>query len=260
MPRTKTKDPTFAEIVKHYSLSVPKNIDEEVERTIEGLTKLVGAGAFHQNEPEFWSGIKNLVERYFSLQLAKKYTPVSNELTNLKREISVTVHPRYGGEQQTYLQMPLFACARLDQNMIYWKKDIPAGEGRADVEMKAAAPRLPGSTRVKAREAIAYGYEVSAQARRTKTIGDLLTFSDETMPEPEEDLRILWIPRDEDLNVKVTVPTPPDPDPALVLAYKSHFFLVDLWDITEEKPFQHYLREYAGIVNLDPFKPTGGTE
>lgn len=259
MPRTKTKkihDPTFSELIQGYTKPVPQDIDGEINATLDGLEKLAQVGSLHEGEDAYWDSITALTERYFALQLSKKYAPISTGLVHLTRSAKASVGDQYN-EDLVNLQIPLFAIVPgFREKRWEWSEQIRTGRG-GTIKISADTPYVPAEIMAKGREAMAYSDEVRSKALRERTLGDLIAFSGKKLPMPNHDLSILWIPRDEDLAVDIEIPRQPDPDPALVLGYRSHYFLVDKWNIKEERPLDHYLREYSGIVNLDPFKATG---
>ena len=61
----------------------------------------------------------------------------------------------------------------------------------------------------------------------------------------------IWRPRSEDINLEFMLPPLlPDKDPALGMKFRKSWYIVGRWDVEQEKPFEHYLREYA-LTDLD---------
>lgn len=245
MGKAQPKEPTFSELLEQHQLQMPSSLDQEIDKTLLGLDTLVRRSAFHEGEEQYQTSVSNLIERYFSLEFARKYQPHSAELLDLGRDVTVSNHP----QDSDVFRIPLFVNAKLLERK--WSKEYTRST-REKVTIQADVPRLPPSVADHAREALSYVAEITARAYTKPVLGDLLAFTTRKFPIPEGDLRILWIPRDEELRVQVQ--RIPDPDPALMLSYKNTLFLVDKWNTKGEKPFEHYLREYAGMNTITPMQ------
>lgn len=241
MPKAQPKEPTFSELLEQHQLQMPLSLDQEIDKTLLGLDTLVRRSAFHEGEEQYQTSVSNLIERYFSLEFARKYQPHSAELLDLGRTITIPNH----GRDNEVVRIPLFVTANLLERK--WSKEY-VNNSREKVVMNVDTPRLPPSVADHAREALSYVAEVTSRAYTKPVLGDLLAFTTRKLPLPDGKLQILWIPRDEDLRIEVQ--RIPDPDPALMLSYKDTLFLVDKWNTKDEKPFEHYLREYAGMGSI----------
>jgi hypothetical protein len=255
-------EPTFGELLQAHTLKAPQNLEEEITKTLDGLGKLTRRGYMHQNDAEYWTSISMLVERYFCYRLAQKLEPLNGSLFNLKRHATATVAYNARGtilKHDHTIELPLFASVFIEEPQWTWDRKVShTFEGyntaEAEIKFRVPAPYIPEPTREKLLHAGAYVNEVLAQSLKEKTLGELLMFSKQEFKKPTHDFRTIWIPRDEDLQIKFAVTREPDRDPAAILCYQSSNFIVDKWNISAEKPCDRILQEYAGIQNLEPFK------
>ncbi|MBI4144741.1 hypothetical protein HY493_00855 [Candidatus Woesearchaeota archaeon] len=253
------KVPTFTELLEFHTLERPASLDDEIKGTLDGIAHVTSRSALHVNDENYWSAVSSLVQRYFCFQLAKRYKPLSSDIFQLKRNVIAEVPRHADGRHQETFAIPLFAVVhpmtKTWSHEHAWEgADTYGRKANNTLHVEATVPRMPQAIVDKALEALAYVSEVKAGARREKALGELLTFSGKAFPQPTEDLRTIWIPRDEDLKVWVEVKRQPERDPALLLKYEDNHFIVGTWNIESERAMEHYLREYAGVLDSKPFK------
>ena len=111
------------------------------------------------------------------------------------------------------------------------------------VTVTVAVPETPPSVTERGRKALGLFYKTLGEAMSDPKTSDLF----ENLEKPT--LETIWIPAIQSLNVKVeekvTLAPRPNPDPALLLRHSGRYYLVGLWNIGDELPFEHILREFS---------------
>jgi hypothetical protein len=113
-------------------------------------------------------------------------------------------------------------------------------EAPVTLSVCAAVPEVPPALASLGDDAL-LAYFTQAKALRKSQRKDA--------PVEKPSLRVLWAPTPESLYCKGEIPQPAPRDPALVLDIpdggKHYRHVIATWNIGEEKPFRHWLAEYA---------------
>lgn len=276
---------TLKEIIEKHTPAVLPDADQVAVE----LDALRQAEPYHCELPTFSDVREDLTnkffESYFRGCLSDRYRPISEELFSLRRQIRVRATDRgigipreintkdlkfdpatipafavinYGARQWDYTGLVQGAVSKTDYNnrKIREKKQF---EFRVFVN----APLLTSRVKAEAAEAMAFAYEVCASTlRNPAALRNLMYHSAGENDTPEQiitdvtspELKVLWKPNAEDLIFKLKTPEPPNKDPALLLCFNKAHYLVTTWDIPNESPFRHYLKEFT--TGNTP-KPTG---
>ncbi len=114
----------------------------------------------------------------------------------------------------------------------------------------AAVPEAPLATAELGRKAIGVYYGILAEILSNSTTSDLFAL------EETPTLETMWIPTPHSLqftkvktikvlSVEKSIPKPQSYDPALLLKHRDRYYVVGLWDINDELPFEATLREFT---------------
>lgn len=241
-------DSPTAEILKSF---LEKALSDEATATareaeksllLSGLERTVAYIPLTSEVDAKSNAITGFVREYFSLTISEMYPQISTELQNLTRTVNV-VGKRDYHEIKADIEVPVFAHAVFGKQD-NWEKayQIADAENRytAQGTLSSKMPCPTIAIREKAKEAIAYCYDLESRAMTVPVLGDLL-LARNNMPRPSKaDLWVLWKPKEFKMNItKIT-----DNDPILALAWENRMYLVATWDAKEEEPYKHYLAEF----------------
>lgn len=195
--------------------------------------------------------INYVPEAFICAELDAKYDQVSPRLFNLKRklEIEVTCAHYRSTKDTAQCVMPVFVSARLGSVGWEYRETVPveckansATQHTVDIVLNSQMPPLDSDAKKKAREMIADVSMAYAHAFQTPGIGDVLLKRDCASRESPLELKVFWIPKDEDLYIETKMR--PDPDPILIGSIHGVDYLVHQWNVKGEEPFEHYLGEF----------------
>ncbi len=231
------------------------------EAIIRGIEKVLSYSPYKTkvNQSELDTALRNLIGKYFLLEMCKSYQLVNRGIFDLKRSIEVN---RDTYSQEKYpVKIPVFARAIIgEQDKWAMKTEVSykAYGGRFEifeVAVESPAPFLPDDVRDEGRQALAYAHQTYAKALQQQTLGDVLLSRPDLHPNPSQaKLEVLWKPRPQDLKVSVTpivTQVRPDPDPILLLVWNNTPHLVHTWNESGEEPFLDMLRKFMGQKTLD---------
>lgn len=203
--------------------------------------------------------LKELVEEYFTASMASEFPLISDELFDLRRYLTLqrngdrfvvirddtTLPEKITGDQieshcLLFAYTPLFKGkhqAQIGSFQTNWQ-----GYNQV-VSISADLPGVVGSNLKDAhREAMRHYFATLADMFANPVESDIL-YSAGKLGEPE--IGAIWIPTPESLDVVVTKSTPIKRDPAMILTARGNRYLVKTWQVDDEEPFEHYLREYS---------------
>ncbi len=229
------------------------------------------------------SALKTLTDQYLVARLSSKFPLVDPGLFMLKRHLTVTKEGEITSDRTKPLgkkseagtvrcEVPLFVSVPLfgDHNASLGKytfreRDYNHGGYGVDSEyhrpyssttsytseITAKLPTPPENIVNAGRQAVGFYYAVVGEMMQHPDLCDLLAAE----PPPPE-LSVIWIPAANKLNVEVkkkvtlakvqkVVPLPRSYDPALLLTVGDRNFVVKTYDIVEEEPMEHFLREFT---------------
>jgi hypothetical protein len=218
----------------------------EKDLLLEGLERTIAYIPVSSEIEEKSKAITGFVREYFSMMIRDKYPQISNELLSLTRKVDV-VGKRDYHEIKSSIDIPVFVYAAFGRQD-HWEQTyaIKDEQYHAEVCLSSKAPLPTIAVREKAKEALAYCYDLESKALQVPVLGDLLIARREKadMPRPSKaDLYVLWKPKPSEL--KVDIKRIIDRDPILTLAWENRIYLVTMWDAKEEEPFRHFLAEYC---------------
>jgi len=221
----------------------------------ENMDLLLGQTPLKCEQDGVNKALGRLAKEYFRHKMGEKYDLLSYELFELKRRMKVSTE-----EFEGTIDLPVLAWSWYGNS--HWKHEFKKESESYDsyskkkhtteITVKTKTPLIPAEIKESASEAMAYSHEVCADALRNKSIRNYLATQIRT-PEKitelvEPSLAVIWKPRLEDLSVEVEtteeVIETYDPDPALLLRFNKDYYLIATWDIPEEEPLDHYLREF----------------
>lgn len=197
--------------------------------------------------------LKAGVDALFIAKMTEHYGLVDESLFAFKRYLYIEdgmivadrTHKGSEVPDATRMTVPLFPWAALSDGMVQMGT-IKTRKEKWDkwkvVEVSAKLPVIPPDIARSGREAMAV---------YCRTMADLhLIEGSEILDDLTKEARlgVTWIPSESDMVIDVweEVPKPAGrPDPALLLLVGKLTFLVDTWDIEEEEPFEHILREFT---------------
>jgi hypothetical protein len=192
------------------------------------------------------STLVKLIDSYFASVFSRVYPMIDNELFNLKRYLrweggSVVEDTLEKSEKISCLTAPLFIFTPLSGTRI-----MPVGTwtlNGSKITITCTLPSPPDKIMEHSKKVLANYHRIMSEACDNPVISDLFTLENTTPA-----IGALWIPVDTCLSAKTTrieMPKAISYDPALVLCVLKRWYLVTTWEIEEERPFEHYLREFS---------------
>ncbi len=235
-------DRPASKILEGYVMPDDKAAVREAEKSVllSGLERAVAYIPLSSEVDDNKRAISGFVREYFSLCLNEKYPRILTELQRLTRKVSVAAKQNYH-EIRADVDVPVLVHAIFDrQNQ--WEKEYDVRDAKegymAKVTLSSKMPRPTIAVREKAKDVIAYCYDLESKAMAVPVLGDLLLARD--MPRPSKaDLLVMWKPKELSIDVNVI-----DKDPILALTWQERLYLVTTWDVKEELPYKHFLAEY----------------
>ncbi len=268
----------FPKTIRRYSTEVE---DEQLESIVGGIDRL------RQQNPSVYDEkavsrylqdrartLKGLVDEYFVASIAHKFPSLSDELFQLKRNLTLlgqgktwkvvrddTEIEEYDAKQERKkrtkvkrVQVPLFAYTPLFDgkhtaklgSFSKTRTDSCGGTYRTTGTIEA---KLPGSIgpnlKNTYRDALSHYFGVLSEMFTNPVAGDIM-YAEGNIAQPE--IGAIWIPTPESLNVSVDeklIQRRKDLDPAMILKVRGNNYLVQTWKVDDEEPFEHYIREYS---------------
>lgn len=201
--------------------------------------------------------LQELLKNYIIFMMTQRYSRLDPAILKLKRYIrnkdnNVLTHNNLflddvcleKPEKDTHIELPLFVETPLSENgdevehrVCDFTYPASATSYGGKGEVRITLPPLPTEIKLARNRALSYVYSVCSTVYDNFITSDLITNAN-----PE--FVALWIPKEEHFNFKIIVEPKPI-DPALVLKYRDEMYLIDTWQIKEEKPFEHYLKEFG---------------
>ncbi|MBI2040533.1 MAG: hypothetical protein HYT16_00340 [DPANN group archaeon] len=242
------------DIVESFVEKTPKV--HSIATIIRGIEKVLSYAPYKtkvdQNELDI--ALKNLIGKYFLLDMCKSYQLVDSKIFGVTKALEVK---RDYSNEKYGLELPIFARAIVGETDEWtFKREInyKAYGDRFEqfaVEVRSDIPFLPDDVRAEGRQAKAYAHQAYARALQQQTLGDVLLSRPDLHPDASQaKLEVLWKPRPQDLKISVTK-IRPDPDPILLLVWNNNPYLVHTWNESGEEPFLDMLRKFMGQKTLD---------
>lgn len=102
---------------------------------------------------------------------------------------------------------------------------------------------LDGMLRKARYEALGEYFSILGKAMKLPVVGDILSQEIDLMP----DIGAIWIPTADSLDLRVTEHLVHREyiDPAMILSARDKKYLITTWNVKDEEPFEHYLREFT---------------
>lgn len=201
------------------------------------------------------TAISELLNKYIQAYIGKEYPLIDESLFKFKRYLymnkeskvvkDITTEIDKGSakaEKIKKVEVPLFIYCPLNQESVeIGKYQRRTGWSHYRTTISASLPKPPREIMAKANTALANYYRVMSKLYGDDRINDLLTqaFSPQ--------VGAIWIPTIDNLTVKTEIKNvrPKNADPALVLVSNDQRYLVGTWNIKEEYPFEHFLKEFT---------------
>ncbi|MBI4150755.1 hypothetical protein HY492_01380 [Candidatus Woesearchaeota archaeon] len=257
---TQTQEPTFSELLAEHKRPVAKAGPLFAEQMVQRMRVLSQATPYRQERRFVNEAMDALVRDYFRAQLGSVYSQRVDldALRELKRPIKLNPEKHFGLNDkisllsQDVVEIARVAVAHLGEEYAIETDKIRAKDRsgyacEVQYRVVAAAPLIPTNVKNAGVAAMTLAYEVCAKALHEPAVLDYVV-SNTGAPDigalVKPGLEVLWIPSESALHVETTVKRI-DPDPALVLRFHNDHFLVATWNIAEEEPLEHLLREYS---------------
>lgn len=248
----------FENIVKKHTAKVgnAKNLLAQMEK-IKNTTPAV----FDEEKIKLFlsqrgKALTLLLEHYMVAQLSEAFPMLDDKIFNMKRHLYFSpdcklVEDRTSENKSNlhHVTFPLFLRSSIGLKRIEIGKLIKRTKTAFSTEQKtikidAKVPDLPPAISQLGNKARGTYFRLIGDMYHNPIVGDIM------VEEDKPTFEIMWIPTPESLNITVSTETtkivaPTRIDPALLLKYKSRFFVVGLWDIKDELPFEGILREFS---------------
>jgi len=213
-----------------------EGVEGEREMIIKATGELMSEVPLFSQSEDMYLASRELVKRFLSSELDLKYDRISPELFKLERFVFCDVEGGgYGAS------IPLFASVDLGAKRCeYTIEDLKSNRL---VEIKINAPPITREAKQKAREFASDYLRVLSKGISAPFVGDFILRdlrSDDSNLD-KSDMEVYWIPTPENLEIKVTRIVK---DPLLVGKLYDLNYLVAMWDVEGEVPYQHYLEEF----------------
>lgn len=193
-----------------------------------------------------------LIDNFMVAKLSSRYPLLDKKIFDFKRYIYInnrviledmTIKSKErtsssGASVGTQIETALFVHTEMNKQ----KKEIGKCYQYGDtLALWVTVPIVPLPLVELGRKALGFYYNLLAEIYNNPLTSDLYSVKAQPM------LEILWIPTLESINVKVDakIPVPKRYDPALLLNTGQRYYLVGLWSIKEELPFEGILREFT---------------
>lgn len=270
----------FPKTLEQHSTKVE---DEQLEGIVGGIDRLRSQNPSVYDEravarylQERSRTLKGLVEEYFIASIANKFPLISDELFQLKRNLTLRAEGKtwkvvrddteaeQGAQEKEKvgrkivtrrIEVPLFAYTPLfdgkhtaklggftKQTGSYWSDSYT----RTTVTIEAKLPGSIGPNLKNAyRDALSHYFGVLSEMFTNPVAGDIM-YAEGNLAQPE--VGATWIPTPESLSVSVDqklIQKRRVLDPAMILRVRGKNYLVQTWKVDDEQPFEHYLREYS---------------
>lgn len=265
---------TLPELIQTHTIPLQLELTETngsttIPAVVGDLGVLLDATPYPCEEEDVGLGREELAERYFRLKIGQKYKLLDPRLFELKRRVDLDQEcfRQAGAEvpiKPVPVSIPALALAEYGTRSWahrgecvvgkdYWGVNYDRG---AKYTVRAAVPLIPKEVKEIAAEAMAFAHEVCAETLRIPTmrryLASIASFEEKAIRVPEEifgltrpSLKILWKPTVESLEMEAEVQRPKDRDPALLLHFNGDHYLVCMWNVDNEEPLGHYLREFS---------------
>ncbi len=267
----------FPKTLKRYSTSVG---DKELESIVTEIDTLRHKNPAVYDEKtvavylkERAKTLTKRVNEYFVASIANKFPLISDELFQLKRNLTIvnlgkipkvirddTELEKYDAEQEREkevkikrIQVPLFAYTPLfngehTARLGKFSKIIENSWGEEVRRTVTIEAKLPGNTgsdlRSAYRGALSHYFGVLSKMFTNPVAGDII-YAEENFAKPE--IGAIWIPTPGSLSICVDdrLIQRKNLDPAMVLRVGGNNYLVKTWCVDDEEPFEQHLKKYS---------------
>ena len=248
----------FGDIVESYFVDSPSVkemdnfnwIDNEEERIaeqkkrIKSLISILAVQVPLDSEKKhIQDAVDSLVNTYISVELESKYNLLHSDLFNLDRIVR--------SKKLDYdVRIPSFAKVKFGKAEWNFGVCHETDTYKDGIEITSKAPPIPSQVKEKAKEFSIEYFEKISKALEEEVIGDFVLRGNKDL-QSYSNLYTYWIPKESELNFEIEREEI-DPDPILVSHNLGRNFLVAQWNVEEEQPYEHYLREFrdTSLANL----------
>lgn len=190
-----------------------------------------------------------LIDSFLVAKITSKYPLLDNDIFSLKRHIylsgGIIVEDSTAVVKATavHVEIPLFVHVDMNIKRVELEKfSKSTSTQKITTTLSAAVPEPPPEVVELGHKSLGFYHGILAEIYSSQITSDLF------VPEASPTLETMWIPTLDSVKVKVNtenIPAPKSYDPALLLKHRGRYYLVGLWDIKEELPFEGILREFT---------------
>lgn len=173
--------------------------------------------------------------------------PINEEIPKSKKDVvDLKLPKRRIVKTPLFVQVPLFR----HEDIVNIGKYHTPGQSRYGYKTRievSISTKFPGSIGPNLtecyRKAMAAYHLAMSDLLKDPTIGESIDLAHYEHPE----LFAVWIPTLDTISVKTTIKEvkPRVKDPAMFMKVNEHYFLLATWEVDDEEPFEHFLREYS---------------
>lgn len=252
MTATATAIDNFEKTVKQHAAKKVGDVAELLEQI--KIVKTATPPVYEESQIKVFlvqraKALNVLIDNFLVAKLSSQYPLIDNKLFSFKRHIylkdGVIVEDSTAAikAQAVHVEIPLFIHTDMNSKRIELEKfRKTTNQQQITTVLSSAVPVPPTEVAELGRKALGFYHGLLADIYNNPNTSDL--FAQEASPT----LETMWIPTVSSINVKVDVQNIPKPkryDPALLMKHRDRYYLVGMWEIKEELPFEGILREFT---------------
>lgn len=268
---------SFPKLVRENTVKKPPSASESLAKLKKVLTVSPRPNFNQKQLKQFFDKraevVEFLIDEIFISHLSQEFPLISDDLFKMKRyllirsgnvlsdttkpvELYAPVDPNIVAKkkqkpkkiQGTVVNIPLFVYTPLPTKgpveLASYKKTSRHSYYRRTEKTKLST-ELPGEfgdkLQEKFTEAVAKTYRILATCYEK-----LQSISYQEQSALGFEVGAIWIPTIESINVKSEIKTERiNLDPAMILRVRGKSFLITMWEVEDEKPIEHYIREFT---------------
>lgn len=265
----------FPQLVNSHVTSDHENADKILSQLKKVLAATPQSGFSQKQLKQFFTKraevVDHLIDQYFIAHFCKEFPLIDDALFQMKRHfllragtiisdttksVELFEEPKLNSKgkpvkpkkiRATKIEVPLFAYVTLpatEQTVVLsnFKKTVRRGWRRTTTKVNMST-KLPGEFGVELQniyaESVAKVYQILANCYAE--LGKI-----QIQGAVNFEIGAIWIPTINSINVKSEVKVERlNLDPAMVLKVRDKSFLITMWEVEEEKPIEHYIREFT---------------
>lgn len=235
----------LTEALESQKVSIPKNLDEQRKNQREKVIEILSQPLLPCEQEKVYSQLTEFVKLQFGYDLVQRYPNISPSIFDLEREQKIEINGDYYSngiynvKTLSVVKVP-FETTNAGIYKIRKKGIRLKDKNEREIDLSCKIPEITSEARAAYADSISFCAELLSKAYKDDLISKILlkdVVKDIPLP-IDSDYFLVWAPSVWDAKIV-------EKDPAIFMQYTKWYFLVEKWDIPEERSLDALLREFG---------------